>query len=136
MPPLFFFYLQTDQVVHFNGTIREKPNDIEQCKEYLKSYATVPATTVTAIVVTKIDTKERFAAVDIASQQFKPIPDDIIDMVIDGGAGDVMSTCGGFMIDHPLLQPYLGERVGTEDSILGLPMHVLRQLLDQAGYIC
>ena len=28
----------------------------------------------------------------------------------------------GFMIDEPLLFPYLGERVGTRESIIGLPV--------------
>ncbi|EGD74312.1 hypothetical protein PTSG_12428 [Salpingoeca rosetta] len=128
------FLITSDQVVHYKGTIREKPETPEMCKEYLRSYETVPATTVTAVVVTNVATGERFQQVDIASQQFKPIPEAVMDEVIEGGKGDVMYCCGGFMIDHPKLQPYLGERKGSEDSILGMPLAVLESLLDKAGY--
>ena len=124
----------TDQVVHYKGTIREKPETAEQCKEYLRSYVSEPATTVTAIVVTDVDSGKRYEATDEASQVFKPIPEEVMDAVIDGGKGYVMKCCGGFMIDEPRFQPYLGPRKGTEDSILGMPEHTLSLLLTQAGY--
>lgn len=46
--------------------------------------------------------------------------------------GDIMSCCGGFMVDEPLLQPFLGERVGTEDEVIGLPLLLTQRLLSEA----
>ena len=69
--------------------------------------------------------------VDVAQQYFKPIPEEVIEALI--AKGDVMYCCGGFMIDDVLIEPYLAERVGDEDSILGLPMKLLRELMDNVG---
>jgi septum formation protein len=40
----------------------------------------------------------------------------------------------GFMIDEPLFQPYLGTRLGDEDSVIGMPLKLTLRLLAQAGY--
>src|SRR5690348_10519592 len=86
--------------------------------------------------------------VDVARQYFNPIPDSVIDALI--AKGDVMFCCGGFMIDDrtfmytrvakglftklftlALVQPYLGRREGSEDSIIGMPIDLLARLLRQ-----
>ena len=103
----------------------------EECREYLHSYAKEPATTVSAVVVTNTRTGKQAHRIDIASQVFLPIPEDIISQVI--AKGDVLECAGGFMIDEPLLQPYLGERRGTAESIMGLPVHVLSDLFEQVS---
>lgn len=100
-------------------------------RAYLRSYVDTPATTVTAVVVTNCLNGAQESAVDIAEQRFMPIPDVVADEVI--AKGDIMWCCGGFMIDEPLLAPYIGERVGTEDSIIGLPLEVTLRLLRAAG---
>lgn len=41
----------TDQVVAWEGGVREKPVDEEGCREYLRSYANAPAETHSAVVV-------------------------------------------------------------------------------------
>ncbi|KAJ3296904.1 hypothetical protein HK104_001055 [Borealophlyctis nickersoniae] len=119
-----------DQVVAWMGGVREKPVDEQECREYLKSYATQPAETHSAIVVTNTKTGKRVEGVDIARQHFSPIPEHIIDELI--AKGDVMHCCGGFMIDDPLLEPYLKYREGDEDSIIGMPIQLLKKLLAEA----
>lgn len=42
-----------------------------------------------------------------------------------------MHCCGGFMIDDELIAPYLRQRIGDEDSIIGLPMKLLMSLIEQ-----
>lgn len=69
-------------------------------------------------------------AVDVARQWFNPIPEDVIQKVLE--KGDVFYCAGGFMIDEPLLEPYLGQREGTEDSIIGLPIALCKRLLAEA----
>lgn len=45
--------------------------------------------------------------------------------------GDVFHCCGGFLIDDPLLEPYLDRREGDADSIMGLPMVLTKSLFHQ-----
>ncbi|KAI9104760.1 inosine triphosphate pyrophosphatase-like protein [Phlyctochytrium arcticum] len=119
-----------DQVVAFNGGVREKPEDEEQCREYLRSYASQPAETHSAIVITNIRTGKQVSGVDVARQYFQSIPEHIMTELI--GKGDVMYCAGGFMIDDPLLEPYLDRREGDEDSIIGMPMKLLHRLMNEA----
>lgn len=64
---------------------------------------------------------------DKALQHFLPVPTEIVDQLIT--KGDIMYCAGGFMIDDPLLGPYLGERIGEESSIIGLPISKTKALL-------
>jgi septum formation protein len=96
----------------------------------LKSYASGPAHTVSAVVVTNMKTGQEYSGVDLAQQWFRPIPDSVIDELLK--QGDIMNCAGGFMIDHPLLQPYLDRRQGETESIIGLPRTLLHQLLAKA----
>ena len=117
-------------MVAFEGTIREKPETPEQCHTYMKSYVDRPACTVTAVVVTHVQSGQRVSGVDIAKQWFKPVPAEVLDALI--AKGDVMHCCGGFMVDDPLLAPYLDRREGDEDSIIGMPLTLTLKLLEQA----
>ena len=65
----------------------------------------------------------------MAKQWFHPVPDEIVDQVIE--KGDIMYCAGGFMIDEPLLFPYLAQREGDEEAILGLSSALLVKLLQQ-----
>ena len=53
----------------------------------------------------------------------------IVDQLL--AKGDVYHCCGGFLIDDPLIEPYLDKREGDEDSIIGLPMRLVNSLLEQ-----
>jgi septum formation protein len=65
----------SDQVVCFGdkqGEIREKPETIEQAKQFLRSYRLKPAVCVASVVVTNTLTGKQTEGVDWASQYFKP----------------------------------------------------------------
>lgn len=132
--------LTFDQVVVCHGHIREKPESVEQCRQFLQSYSVNPLQTVTAIVVTIIDhppsdwesgqelpPPRKVDGVDIATQHFRDIPDPVVDQLI--AKGEVMQCAGGITVEDPLLEPYLLHRDGTLDSIMGLPVDLLRKLL-------
>ncbi|KAI9144653.1 inosine triphosphate pyrophosphatase-like protein [Paraphysoderma sedebokerense] len=123
--------ITSDQVVVYDGRIREKPETEEECKKYLRSYAIHPAETVSAVVVTNTGTGKQCLGVDRAKQHFKDIPEQVMSELIS--KGDVMHCCGGFMIDDPILYPYLGRREGDEDSIIGMPLKLTRRLLEEAS---
>ena len=134
-----------DQVVYVDGRIREKPRDPEECKICLESYRTHPLTTVTAIVVRGLNfdsEDEQFEAkenglqnqaesVDIAKQYFTDIPDNVIKALID--KGEVLHCAGGITVESELLKPYLAKRVGTMESIMGLPVHSVRELMNKVS---
>ena len=122
-----YLLITCDQVVQYQGEIREKPVDEEECRKHLKSYISHPAIMYSAIVVTNTKTMKRFQGVDKCVQHFKPFPDDVVDYLIKEGS--IMHTCGSLRIDAEEMNPYLGEREGTIDSVLGLPTKLLLQLL-------
>ncbi|KAJ3417206.1 hypothetical protein HDV05_006412 [Chytridiales sp. JEL 0842] len=116
-----------DQVVVYEGKIREKPESAEEAKEFLRSYGSAPAETRGGTVVYNTVTKKIAEGVDIARQHFSPISPETIDKLIEQGT--VYHCCGGFMIDDPLLFPYLGKREGDEDSIIGLSLRLVSELI-------
>ena len=116
--------------MHYQNTIREKPETAEECRQYLRSYATSPAVTVTSVIVTNCKTGCQASGVDVATQYFKPLPEPVIDQLI--AQGDVMHCCGGFLIDDPLVEPYLDRLEGERESIIGLPITLTRRLLAEA----
>ncbi|HYF28930.1 MAG TPA: Maf family protein [Candidatus Paceibacterota bacterium] len=121
--------ITSDQVVHYEGGIREKPETLEEARMFLKSYADHPATTVTAVVVANTVTGRRAEGVDIARTYFKPIPDAVIEQAIEDGK--VLRCCGGFAIDEPNLAPYIDHIDGDPDSVTGLPTELVKRLLSE-----
>lgn len=130
--------LTLDQVVMCNGQLREKPESESECRQFLNDYSTKPLQTVGAVVVTvvaeELTESKQFEGVDIAVQQFSPIPQQVVDQLIQ--KGDVMYCAGGITVEDPLLAPYLGKRQGSLDSIMGLPVALVKSLLEQAGVKC
>eukprot|EP00743_Colponemidia_sp_Colp-15_P004779 GILK01005147.1.p1 GENE.GILK01005147.1~~GILK01005147.1.p1 ORF type:complete len:203 (-),score=29.14 GILK01005147.1:103-630(-) len=119
--------ITADQVVTHDGTIREKPDDTQEAAEFLRSYGNNKATTVSGLHVVNTSNGKVAFGIDEASVHFKVIPEDVIAQVI--AKGEVMYCAGGFMVEEPLLQPYIERVDGTIDSIQGLPITLLKQLL-------
>lgn len=116
-----------DQVVVHNGVIREKPLSEAECRLFLESYAVAPAETWSGVYVINTRTGKCAMGVDVCTQHFKAIPSDVIERVV--AKGQVMKCSGGFMIDEPMLEPYLGQIIGTPDSVIGMPVALLQTLL-------
>ncbi|KAJ3213334.1 hypothetical protein HK099_007452 [Clydaea vesicula] len=119
---LNYLVICSDQVVSYNGTIREKPESVEECKSMLK-------VTVTSVVVVNTRNGKEAEGYDIAKQYFNPIPDNVVDIAIKNG--DILNCAGGFIIDEEVFYPYLSERVGDESSILGLPLDLTIDLINK-----
>jgi len=111
-----------------NGSIREKPEDNSQCREFLRSYKDFPAVCVTAVVVTNTDTRETYEGVDVATQHFFEIPETAMEELIK--QGDVLSCAGGFAIEH--MSPFLKKLEGEQETVTGLPKTLTKRLLDEA----
>lgn len=121
--------ITSDQVVAWNGRILEKPENNQEEREFLRGYATHPAETVTAVVVVNTATGKRRDGVSRAKVWFRDIPAHIVDELI--AIRDVFSHAGGFSIKDPLLQDYIEKVEGAEDSIMGMPIQLTRQLMEE-----
>lgn len=121
----------SDQVISHAGRVREKPRSAEECREYLRSYAAGPAVAVTAVVVVLAGAGERrVEGVDVATQHFRALPERVIDALV--AKGDVLHCAGGFAAEDELMRPYLARRDGDLDSVMGLPVRLVRRLLAEA----
>jgi len=122
--------ITSDQVVVWQGKIREKPAHAEEARAFLRGYADGPAETVTAVVVTNTATGVRQQGVDVATVWFRRIPEEVIEQVI--AREEVFAHAGGFSITDPLLEAYIERVDGTTDSVIGLPTALTRRLIRAA----
>ena len=92
------FVICCDQVIVFDGEVREKPESAEQAKEHLQSYglAEKPAECVCGVVVVNVKTGKTVEGVNEAQQFFKEIPDDVANALIQ--KGEVMYCSGSFVV--------------------------------------
>ncbi len=123
----------SDQVVSWKGEIREKPTNEDEARNFLRSYCVYPAETVTAVVAVNTVTKERREGVDVARVWFRMIPEDVIAEIVE--EGKVFSSAGGFSVEDSKLEKYIARFDGAVDSIIGLPIELTAQLINQTyGY--
>lgn len=125
--------ITSDQVVVCNEKILEKPETPEEARQCMQGYAHFPAQTVTAVVVTNTETRERQEGVDTATVWMKPFPEDIIEQFIRQGG--VFSWAGGFSVEKALQLGLVKRMEGAVDSVMGLPIILTRQLLQASGAV-
>ena len=125
--------ITSDIVVICKGKLYEKPESEKEAREFLKQYndGLVPET-VCAVVVTNTKTGEKFEGVDTAKVFFKPFTDSMVETFIR--EGKPLERAGGFGIQHSIMKPFVDRVEGTEESVLGMPIHLLKRLLKKAGY--
>jgi septum formation protein len=126
--------LTADQVVTCNGKILEKPDDIDQAKEFVAQYGQSPCSTVGAIVVSHWPSRIRVSNIHTATIYFDPrLTSDagkvVEDLVAEGAP--ILACAGGLMIEHPTTKSYVTRIEGTEDSIMGLCKETVGNLLDE-----
>ncbi|KAF5445115.1 hypothetical protein F2P56_034190 [Juglans regia] len=119
-----------DQVVVYEGVVREKPSSKEEARQYLKDYSGSHAATVGSVLVTNLKTGFRKGEWDRVEIYFHEIPDEIIEKLIEEGI--VLNVAGGLIIEHPLILPFVKQVVGTTDSVMGLPKALTDKLLREA----
>jgi len=123
--------LTGDQVVTHAGNILEKPDSVEQAKQFVTGYASSPCSTVGSCVLTHLPSGIQVSGVDTATIHFKPtITSDIIDNLLKEDA-PVLSCAGGLMIEHPLTREHIDRIEGTEDSVMGLSKDLVIRLLGE-----
>lgn len=123
--------ITADQIVVCHGNLYEKPTSEDEARNFLNTYsAGHPAETVSALVVTNTETKKVFAGVEVAKVFFNPIPAGVIEEYIK--AKTLFAHAGGFSPNHELVKPYIRRIEGTLDSVMGLPLKLLEELIAKA----
>lgn len=123
--------ITADQVTVCNCALREKPATKEQARAYLESYGQHPVETITAVVVTNTQTKQQAAEIDVAIVHFKPIKRAVINQLIS--QGNIFHAAGGFIIEDPLLKPFIDHVDGTVESVSGLPLNLTKRLISEVS---
>ncbi|XP_009588767.1 uncharacterized protein LOC107800667 isoform X4 [Nicotiana tabacum] len=118
-----------DQVVVYEGMVREKPSSEAEARQFMKDYANGHAATVSSVLVTNLVTGCRRGEWDKVEIYFHDIPDQVIDKLIEEGI--VLYAAGGLIIEHPLVLPYIKEVVGSTDSVMGLPKALTERLIKE-----
>ena len=120
--------LCSDEVVVCAGVVREKPESADECRAFLRSYATHRAEAFTSVCVYDARTGRWFEDVDYAWVQFAAIPEWKEDALL--AQGDVMHAAGGFVIEE--LGDFTREVHGEVETIQGLPRAMTLELLGRA----
>ncbi|XWS24368.1 hypothetical protein CRYUN_Cryun28dG0095800 [Craigia yunnanensis] len=122
--------ITSDQVVVYEGVVREKPANEKEAREFIKGYSGGHAATVGSVLVTNLKTGFRKGEWDRVEIYFHEIPHEIIEKLIEEGT--VLNVAGGLIIEHPLIKPYVKQVVGTTDSVMGLPKALTEKLIKEA----
>ena len=123
--------ITADQVVVWNGELREKPRDLKETRHFLETFngSKHPAECVNGIMVTNTKTGKSLLEREISRVYFRKIPQEIIEKLLKEGIG--LQKAGGFDIRNPILKPFISDIEGTLESVLGLPMDVMERCMKE-----
>uniref|UniRef100_A0A7R9ZPK8 Maf-like protein n=1 Tax=Craspedostauros australis TaxID=1486917 RepID=A0A7R9ZPK8_9STRA len=120
--------LTGDQVVTCDGKILEKPETVEEAKQFVSSYGKHPPSTVGSCVLHHIPSGIQVSGVDTATIHFvEAIPEDLIDRLLKEDE-PILSCAGGLMVEHPFVKEHIVSIDGTEDSVMGLSKDLVLKL--------
>lgn len=123
--------LTGDQVVTCNGKILEKPDNVEQARDFVQRYATHPPSTVGSCVLTHLPSGVQVSGVDTATIYFKStLPPTLVDTLLEDDA-PILSCAGGLMVEHPEVERHIERIDGTQDSVMGLSKDLVLRLLEE-----
>eukprot|EP00808_Paulinella_micropora_P012540 g22451.t1 len=120
-----------DAMAHFEGVIREKPSSIEELRKWWAQYQVSPVCACTTVVVCNTKTRRRFQGNATCQQIYKRMPESVLEQLIANGV--LIGCAGGYIVDDPLVWPYLGERSGSQSCLMGFPIEVCKSLLEEAS---
>ena len=124
--------LTGDQVVTCDGAILEKPESVEEAKEFVSQYPTHPPSTVGSCVLTHVPSGIQVSGVDTATVHFRSnfcgaqLVDDLL-----ADNEPILSCAGGLMVEHPKTKANIERIDGTEDSVMGLSKDLVLRLLKE-----
>src|SRR3989344_1045578 len=97
----------------------------------LRGYQGRPVESVCAVVVVNLQSGKRVSGIEKAVIHFKrPFEEVLITDFIK--SGKTFEHAGGFGAERPEFQPYVDHIDGTLDAVMGLPISLTKQLIEQA----
>jgi septum formation protein len=123
--------LTADVIAVFDGKVLEKPEDAEDARRTLKGYSDKMAEAVTGVVIVDTKNGQTIEGTDISKVYFKEIPDEVIEKIIK--KGNILNCAGSFEIRDPLVRKYIDRVDGTDESVAGLPVEMVRNMLEKIG---
>lgn len=110
----------------------EKPESVDEAKEFVSQYPTHPPSTVGSCVLTHVPSGIQVSGVDTATVIFKNSfsGDALVDDLLAEDA-PILSCAGGLMVEHPKVKANIERIDGTEDSVMGLSKDLVLQLLKE-----
>lgn len=123
--------ITADQVVVCNNMILEKPKDRDEARKFVRYYEEHPMETISSLVVTNTKTGKRVEGIDIARVYFNPIPEKVIEQAIE--IGRIMHCAGAMRCEEKPFSDYVAKFEGTKDSTSGMPLNLLRQLIQKVS---
>lgn len=121
--------LTADQVVVQDNHILEKPENVDQARDFISRYSRNSCSTVGSIALTDLVSRRTVTGVSTAHIHFNEIPTHIIESLATDKI--CLQCAGGLMIEHDLLQPYISHIDGDIDSVMGLSSSLLEELFNQ-----
>lgn len=117
-----------DTIIQNAQKLLEKPENRQQAAAMLQSYSDNLCSIVSAVAV--VYERESYSHVlsDRAEVYFKPIPKSVVEKYLD--QEEFIDKAGALALQSPLLRPYIRSIQGRQDTILGLPTHLLAELLE------
>ncbi|KAF6136289.1 hypothetical protein GIB67_042774 [Kingdonia uniflora] len=101
--------ITADQVVVYEGIVREKPSDKKEARQFIEGYSGGKASTVGSVLLTNLKTGTRKGEWDKVEVHFHKIPDDVINKLLEEGL--ILNVAGGLILEHPLVLPFVKEVV-------------------------
>lgn len=122
--------ITADQVIVWNGELREKPRDLAEARRFLETFSRseYPAECVNGIMVTNTQTGKSKLEREISRVYFSEIPQNTIEEFLNQGI--MYKYAGGFTPQSPLILPYLRIE-GTMESVLGLPLDMVEKSMKE-----
>lgn len=121
--------ITSDQVVVYDGKIREKPENEKEAREFLESYNDTFVQTVTSVVVTNTANGKQSDGTDIAKINFLPFSSEEMEMLIK--KGDLFKYAGGCSVYGEVWSEHVKSIDGEMESIIGLPKTLTQKLIDE-----
>lgn len=127
------YVIGSDTIVAVNGRQMEKPLDIEDARNMLKALAGHESTVSTGLAIVNHSKNVQMVGVDTTRVYFKPEGDEV-EKLREGylSSGDWKDKAGGYGIQSGA--DVLIEKIdGDYDTIVGLPTHLVAQMLTGLG---
>lgn len=116
-----------DTVVVADGRVLGKPGDAEEARSFFRMLCGRTHEVITGLAVT--DGVRSVTASETTSVTFLDYDDAVIEKYI--AAGHPFDKAGGYGIQDAELKPLIAKIEGDEDNVIGLPVNLLRTILEE-----